>query len=77
MKHIDELTTFYQNELYPTLEKFEKKRKKLRTQLIFFFIIIIWNMATIYFFFFFGKENSFDILPFFIAGIFAIISVLY
>ena len=77
MKQIEELTTFYQNELYPILEDFEKKRKKLRTQLIFFFVIIIWNMATVYFFFFFGKENSFDILPFFIAGIFAIGSFLY
>ncbi len=77
MKNVDELTTFYKNELYPTLEKFEKQRKKLRTRLIFFFIIIVWNAATIYFFFFFGNENSFDILPFFIAGIFAIGSFLY
>ena len=76
-KSVEELTTFYNSELYPTLEKFEKQRKKLKKQLIFFFIIIVWNAATIYFFFFFGKEDSFDILPFFIAGIFFIASFLY
>ena len=66
MKTVEELTNYYYNELYGTLEKFEKKRKKLKFQIIFLFIIIIWNAATIYFLFFLNKKYSADVLPFFI-----------
>lgn len=77
MKTIEELTNFYQTELYPTLEKFEKQRKKLKNRLIFFYILIVWNALTIYFFFFYNTSNSLDALPFFGVGIFTLGSILY
>lgn len=76
-KTVEELTNFYSTNLFPTLEKFEEKRKKLRFQIIFIFIIIFWNMATIYFFFFYGEQESINILFFFIAILFASSSFLY
>ncbi len=76
-KTVEELTSFYNTELYSSLEDFEKKRKKLRFQIIFIFIIIFWNMATVYFFFFYGENDSINILIFFIAVLFALTSFLY
>lgn len=67
MKSVEELTSYYYNELYPTLEKFEEKRKKLKFQIIFLFIIILWNALTIYFFFFSDENYAIDVLPIFIV----------
>ncbi|WP_457748176.1 DUF3137 domain-containing protein [Sulfurimonas sp.] len=39
MKSVSELTNFYYKKLYPTLEKLEDERKKLKSKLISFFII--------------------------------------
>ena len=72
MKSVEELTAFYNDTLYPTIEKFEEKRKKLKKQLIFLFIILLWNAITIYFIFFFNTQYSFNALPFFIFAIVAI-----
>ena len=77
MKTVEQLTSFYHTNLYPILEEFEEKRKKLRFKILFIFAIVFWNMTTIYLFFFFGKEASVDILFFFIAIFFAFSSFLY
>lgn len=77
MKSVEELTSFYQKELKPTVEKFEQQRKKLRFKLIFLFLIVAWNAATIYFFFFFSSDTSYDLAPYFIFGVLAFGSSLY
>ena len=77
MKSIEELTSFYYDKLYPTIEKFENRRKKLKKQLIFLFGIVVWNAIALYFIFFYNSVNSLDAIAFFIFVIGIIGSFLY
>lgn len=77
MKTVEELTSFYTNQLRPILEQFEEKRKKLRNQILFISFIVLWNIAVIYFFFLSSIDSNSQILQFGIFLTIAIISFLY
>lgn len=77
MKSIEELTSFYNSKLYPSLEKFEQRRKKLRNRVIFFYILLIWNAIAIYFIFFHHTSQANDSVPYFISAVIIAGSFLY
>ncbi len=77
MEKVEVLNQFYENELFSTIEKFEEKRKKIRTKILFIIFLIIWNSCTIYFFFLLSYDEEFDLLAFFITGIFVLSGFVY
>ncbi len=77
MKTVEQLTSFYNQQLQPILEEFEEKRKKLRNQILFIGAIVFWNTVVIYGFFLYPIDEDFGILKFILAGLFIIIPIGY